>query len=67
MKKKYESEALMVCHQSAESLLRMGIIDADEMREFDEGCLVSPPRKARVSKGATAAQKPVPVYVASAK
>lgn len=34
------SEALMVCHQSAESLLRMGIIDADEMKEFDEGCLV---------------------------
>ena len=40
MKKKYESEALMVCHQSAESLYKMGIIDEKEMREFDEGCLV---------------------------
>jgi DNA-binding transcriptional regulator YiaG len=40
MKKKYASEALMVCHQSAESLLRLGIIDTDEMREFDEGCFV---------------------------
>jgi DNA-binding transcriptional regulator YiaG len=43
MKKEYASEALMVCHQSAESLLRMGIIDADEMKEFDEGCLVRKP------------------------
>ena len=40
MGKKYKNEALMVCHQSAESLLRLGIIDAKEMREFDEGCLV---------------------------
>ena len=40
MKKKYQSKALMVCHQSAESLLRLGIIDADEMREYDEDCLV---------------------------
>jgi DNA-binding transcriptional regulator YiaG len=67
MKKEYESEALMVCHQSAESLLRMGIIDTDEMKEFDEGCLVSPPRKACASKGATTTQKPVPVYAAPAK
>jgi DNA-binding transcriptional regulator YiaG len=43
MKNEYESEVLMVCHQSAESLLRMGIIDADEMREFDEGCLTQKP------------------------
>jgi DNA-binding transcriptional regulator YiaG len=46
MKKEYANEALMVCHQSAESLLRMGIIDTEEMKEFDEGCLVqesSPP------------------------
>jgi DNA-binding transcriptional regulator YiaG len=40
MKKEYASEALMVCHQSAESLLRLGIIDTDEMKEFDEGCFV---------------------------
>ena len=44
MEKKYESEALMVCHQSAESLFRLGIIDADEMREFDEGCLIQEQR-----------------------
>ena len=43
MKKKYESEALMVCHQSAEYLFKVGIISADEMREFDEDCLVHEP------------------------
>ena len=45
MDKKYESEALMVCHQSAASLFRLGIIDADEMKEFDEGCLVQTQEK----------------------
>jgi len=39
MDRKYESEALMVSHQSTESLFRLGVIDADEMREFDEMCL----------------------------
>ena len=40
MKKKYQSEALMVCHQSAQDLFELGIIDAEEMKDFDEGCLV---------------------------
>ena len=40
VEKKYQSEALMVCHQSAESLFQLGIIDADEMREYDKDCLV---------------------------
>jgi len=35
----YESEALMVSHRSAEALFRLGVIDADEMLEFDEVCL----------------------------
>jgi len=42
MEKKYQSEALMVNHQSAESLFRLGEISEAEMREFDEMCLVSP-------------------------
>jgi len=37
--KKYQSEALMVIHQDAEGLHRLGIIDDDEMQEFDKGCL----------------------------
>jgi len=39
MDKKYESEALMVSHQSAECLFRLGVIKADEMRDFDNMCL----------------------------
>ena len=50
MDKKYKSEALMVCHQSAESLFRLGIIDADEMKEFDEDCLDLQPETANVSE-----------------
>jgi DNA-binding transcriptional regulator YiaG len=43
MEKKYQSEALMVSHQSAESLFRLGEISEAEMREFDEMCLVREP------------------------
>jgi len=41
--KKYESEALMVIHQQAEGLHRLGIISDAEMKEYDEGCLVHEP------------------------
>ena len=44
MEKEYQSEALMVCHQSAESLFRLGIIDSVEMREFDKDCLIEEPK-----------------------
>jgi hypothetical protein len=40
MKKVYESEQLMVLHQSAQDLFELGIIDAADMRDFDECCLV---------------------------
>jgi len=40
MKKKYQSEALMVSHQSAESLFRLGVISEAEMKEFDDMCFV---------------------------
>ena len=52
MEKKYESEALMVCHQSAEALYRLGVIDADEMREFDEGCLAQEPEAVNAAESA---------------
>jgi len=45
MKKKYESEALEVCHQSAQNLLELGVIDEDEMQEFNEDCLSPAPKK----------------------
>ena len=38
--KKYRSEALMVTHQDAEGLHRLGIISDVEMKEYDEDCLV---------------------------
>jgi DNA-binding transcriptional regulator YiaG len=40
MKKKYESEALMVIHEDMKSMHRSGFISDEEMREFDELCLV---------------------------
>jgi putative transcriptional regulator len=38
--KEYKSEALMVNHQTAEGLYRIGAIDDAKMREYDEDCLV---------------------------
>jgi DNA-binding transcriptional regulator YiaG len=66
-KGKYKSELLMVCHMDAKAMHKVGAISDKEMREFDRDCLVSPPRKASASKGATVAQKPVPAYAAPAK
>jgi len=40
MEKRYGSEALMVSHQSAQDLFEMGVINADEMRKYDEMCLI---------------------------
>ena len=44
--KKYRSEALMVTHQDAEGLHRLGIISDVEMKEYDEDCLVQEPEPA---------------------
>jgi len=38
--KKYQSEMLKVIHQDAEGLHRLGIISDNEMREYDEDCLI---------------------------
>ena len=50
MKKKYQSEALMVNHQSAESLFRLGEISEAEMKEFDAMCLVQEPEESYVAE-----------------
>jgi DNA-binding transcriptional regulator YiaG len=47
MTKKYQSEQLMICHQDAEALYRIGAISEDEMREFDKECLVQEPEAAK--------------------
>jgi hypothetical protein len=41
--KRYESEALMVMHQQAEGLHRLGIISDAEMKEYDKDCLIQEP------------------------
>jgi DNA-binding transcriptional regulator YiaG len=40
MENEYENEQLMVCHESAQALYRIGAIGSARMREFDEMCLV---------------------------
>jgi DNA-binding transcriptional regulator YiaG len=61
MNKKYQSEALIVSHQTAQDLFELGVIDAAEMREFDEDCLIPEP----TPKTPSAQQIPTPVYTSS--
>jgi len=57
--KRYGSEALMVTHQQAEALHRLGIISDAEMREFDKDCLIQEPKTARK------AEKPLKTRISS--
>ena len=52
----------MVCHQSAQTLFKIGVIDADEMREFDEGCLVQEDKTVANGNGAVREQITTPAY-----
>jgi hypothetical protein len=59
VKKKYQSEALMVLHQDAVGLHELGLIDDAAMREYDEGCLVQEPDQApKSTPGARPAPSP---------
>ena len=62
MHKKYQSELLMVLHQDAESLHRIGALTDTEMREFDEDCL----REEQVP-AASRSQPISPAYAANTK
>ena len=44
-KGKYKSELLMVCHMDAQAMYEVGAISDQEMREFDEECLVQEPEE----------------------
>jgi DNA-binding transcriptional regulator YiaG len=58
MKKKYQSEILMVCHQDAEALHRIGAITDEEMAEYDRDCLVMiPPKPGQTFQEATGPAK----------
>jgi len=71
MAKKYQSEILMVLHQDAEALHRIGVISDAEMREWDEDCLVAkkPAGKATraPSAGVAPAVAPAAAYAAGGR
>jgi DNA-binding transcriptional regulator YiaG len=60
MAKKYQSEQLMVIHETATALFEIGAIDETTMREFDKDCLVSETPPGPVKHGRTKAE---PAYV----
>jgi putative transcriptional regulator len=59
MKNKYQSEQLMVIHDSAKALYEIGAIDDATMREFDKDCLVSSPKPARKAAKVKEAEHPI--------
>jgi DNA-binding transcriptional regulator YiaG len=61
-KKKYQSEALMVIHQSVEGAYKLGLATDEEMQYFDNGCLVAEPELA-FSKSPNSQSRPIiPAY-----
>jgi hypothetical protein len=46
MKKQYTSEILKICHEDAQGLYDLGVIDAARVKEFDEICLEPEPAAA---------------------
>jgi DNA-binding transcriptional regulator YiaG len=63
MKRKYQSEQLMVCHEEAKALHDIGAITDARMREFDEMCLTPEP----TPKVPIAQQRSASAYTASRK
>jgi DNA-binding transcriptional regulator YiaG len=53
VEKKYQSEQLMVIHDMAKSLYKIGAIDNTKMREFDTDCLVSIPETVKETTEST--------------
>ena len=47
MKEKYQTELLGALHETAVGLHKIGVIDSEEMREYDKDCLVQEPKTAR--------------------
>jgi putative transcriptional regulator len=40
---KFKSDAFEAIHSSAEALFKVGAIDKETLRSFDDGCLATPP------------------------
>jgi DNA-binding transcriptional regulator YiaG len=51
MEKKFQSEQLMVIHDMAKALSKIGAIDGATMREFDADCLVPVSKPAQEAPG----------------
>jgi DNA-binding transcriptional regulator YiaG len=61
MNKKYQSEQLMVCHETAQALHEIGAITDAEMKEYDDDCLVHEPASPSTDSGSPK-QSPSPAY-----
>jgi putative transcriptional regulator len=46
MKEKYQSELLGAIHETAVGLHKIGVINSEEMREYDQDCLAQMPKPA---------------------
>ena len=44
MKEKYQSELLGAIHETATGLQKIGVINDEEMREYDKDCLSQKPK-----------------------
>jgi DNA-binding transcriptional regulator YiaG len=64
MDKHYVDEEMMVMHKSAQTLFEMGLINAAEMREFDEDCLVQED-KATPAAGVSRSKPVTPAFTSS--
>jgi hypothetical protein len=64
--KKYESELMKSLHEEAKYFHSKGIINADEMKEYDEGCLAeSASQKADASASSVGGLSPLAASGAS--
>jgi DNA-binding transcriptional regulator YiaG len=61
MKKQYADDFWECIHESAQSLFRLGVIDAAEMKEFDEECLTPEPKPKETAVPART-PRPAPAY-----
>ena len=57
----YHSEILMVEHMDAKARHKLGLLTDKQMREYDQGCLVSPPQSSSPRSSAPKHQ-PIPAY-----
>ena len=50
MKEKYQTELLGALHETAVGLYKIGVINSEEMQEYDKDCLVQEPEMAHATE-----------------